>query len=58
MKDQDLKLANKKEKTKKLQWIQNRPYCYNKDLKKLIRFKSLHLQGPCKEWAESYQNIS
>lgn len=42
-------------KVKRIRWINGLPYCYNKGLKKLIRFKSLHFQGPTKNLMSSYK---
>ena len=33
---------------KKIQWIKGIPYCHNKRLNKLIKFNTLHFQGPAK----------
>lgn len=33
---------------KNITWTNNLPYCYNKKLKKFIRFKTLHFQGAAK----------
>ena len=35
-------------RTKKFQWIEDIPYCYNIRLKKLIKFNAIHFQGPAK----------
>lgn len=49
-------LNNKRKiKVKDIRWIKRYPHCYNIKLKKLIRFKSLHFQGPVKELISKYR---
>lgn len=44
-------------KNKNIKFINNIPYCYNKRLKKNIRFVSLHFQGKNKRIMKDYYNM-
>lgn len=41
---------------KKIQWINGRPYCFNKQINKLICFCGLHFQGGAKKFMKSFSS--
>ena len=49
---------NKSNQNKNIKFINNKPYCYNKRLKKDIKFILLHFQGTNKSIMEQYFNKS
>ena len=40
---------------KDITWINHLPHCYNKQLSKMVQFKSLHFQGPAKSLMNQYK---